>query len=1016
MSRLCFIVVGSIQDFHTPQYAPLQGVAVTGVIHDAVAEYTLVQTYKNPVQDAAVEAAYTFPLYEGAAVVKFEAEVDGRKIIGKVREKSAAKKEYQEAVSAGKTASLLDQEKPDVFQTSIGNIPPGKTISIRITLVSEIKQDAGENQVRFVLPTTVAPRYGAIGFFGNPITPPPDSSAKLSINMSCAMSKPITSVQSPSHTIEVHLGTTDTVDPAHISTFNPNQARVTLTVDSLLDCDLVIVINSLGLDQPRALVERHPSHGTHAIALTFQPRFALQPLRTSEMIFLVDRSGSMMGTQIKQAGEALELFLRSIPFENHYFNIVGFGSNHNFLFPTSVEYTEDSLKKAVHYAQTIQANMGGTEIANAFFEVFQRRRRNVPTQIFLLTDGMVWDAEQLTKSIIEAVDDGARNNSPVRVFTLGVGNAVSHHLIESVARAGGGYAQLVLENERMEKKVLNMLKAGLTPSVTNASVQWSDCTADDFVLVDGVDSVDQDEQNDIKPHINLYSESPLVVSPSSSGSNPPPEISLAIQQAPFKIPILCRGARFTIYAILSPTSPLPKELVLSGDSPDGLVELRVKLDSVVEGETMLHSLAARTLVRDLEEGSSHIHALGKPLTARDEQMLKSLGVHVAPAKGQKPPILPLSFSHVAQITKQKIVDIGVTYSLSTQHTSWVAIDEEGTLSSHEVPTVADQSPQLQPSQTLGLVGRGKMRCAPPKSLFGRFASYQSLAASPSVFGNAQPALGSAPPGFGLSQSTFGSAQAFQSSLFGAQNATPEAGGPSLFGGASNQSPVSAFGSAQPAFGSSPAGFGLSQSTFGSAQPFQTSVFGAQSATPEAGGPSLFGGASNQSPVSAFGSAQPAFGSSPPAFGSAQPAFGSAQPFSGFQQMQQQQSSRNLDDGEASDLADDPHARLRALLQHQSFDGLFPLAPSIAALFNTVVDKLKEMLGEIRQHCTGSVQLTEKQWESIWATCLAVEFMKSKLTELEDEWELVVDKAEQRVKSLLQNSEDHALFQASAKTL
>jgi len=146
-----------------------------------------------------MEAVYVFPLYEGVAVSGFEAEVDGRKIVGRVQERAPARKEYDEAVQAGKVTSLLEQERPDVFQASIGNIPPGQEISIRLTLVQEIKQDADENHLRFVLPSTIVPRYGASPMRALNV----DSSASvLAVSISCAMSKPVTSIQSPSHTIQ----------------------------------------------------------------------------------------------------------------------------------------------------------------------------------------------------------------------------------------------------------------------------------------------------------------------------------------------------------------------------------------------------------------------------------------------------------------------------------------------------------------------------------------------------------------------------------------------------------------------------------------------------------------------------------------------------------------------------------------------------------------------------------------------------------------------------------------------
>ena len=107
--------------------APLQSVCATGIVRDSVAQFTLAQTFVNPHKDVGIEAVYEFPLYEGVAVRGFKAEVDGRKMVGRVQEKVAARKEFKEAVEEGKIASLLEQERPDVFQTSVGNIPPGTT-------------------------------------------------------------------------------------------------------------------------------------------------------------------------------------------------------------------------------------------------------------------------------------------------------------------------------------------------------------------------------------------------------------------------------------------------------------------------------------------------------------------------------------------------------------------------------------------------------------------------------------------------------------------------------------------------------------------------------------------------------------------------------------------------------------------------------------------------------------------------------------------------------------------------
>ena len=1029
MGRLDFVVVGSgVQQL---QAAPLRGVVATGVIRDAMVQYTVVQTYVNPLRDDYIEGVYKFPLYEGAAVAGFEAEVDGRKVVGKVREKVEAGEEYQEAVRDGKTASLLEQETPDVFQAHLGNIPPGKTISIRITLVSEIKQDAGESQVRFVLPTAVAPRSGSSSFSfsgagftsWNPNPPVSVCAPKLSVNMACAMSKPITSVQSPSHTIEVHVGANEIVTSANRSyAFDPNRARVSLTEDSLLDRDLVIIVQSLGQDEPRVLVERHPTEQTHAVSLTFQPRFRVRPLRASELVFLVDSSSrSLFGSHTDRIGEALELFLRYIPFQNHYFNVIV--PCQHALFPTSVEFDAESLTEGVQHARAMQASGGGTDIASAIQEVCQRRRRDVPLQIFVLTDGKISKFDQLRRVISNAVDDGERSNHPFRVFCLGVGDSISHHQIESVARAGGGCAHVVMARERMEKKVASLLQAALTPPITHTVIQWTDSIVDTFVTVagdqEGADhDLDHLNQNPGESPINLFSE--LASPPGISQTNPLlPEISPAIHQAPFKLPVVCPGVRFTVYAILSPTTPLPTEVVLRGISPDGPVELRVKIESVVDSETMLHSLAARAVVRDLEEASSPFHALRKMLTPHEADKLQHLGVSVAQREDQtgrnRSDFLPLSFNHVAEITKQQMVDIGVRYGLSTKYTSWVAVDEEGPRNVKEVrPYIVNVFGHATPASLFGAPlsasSSGGVLAQTAANLFGRFTPALGTQSQDPSFGSATFGSSLALAYDGTPAPAFGQTQA---SPFGAMQA-PAFGGTQAPAFGATQAP--AFGATQaPLFGApQPAAFGAASLRggcgFGQAQ---GSALGAskaetrQVASPFSSSTSLFGSTSvPQAP--SFGGGLWAYSSSP-----------------GFHEIKPQQLEVETDDprqrqvlrvehDQAATSSTDPHTRttLQSLVQYQSLDGLFPLVPAIAALFNTSVDILRTKLGKLRMQCTGLVVLAEEQWEAIWATVLVVEFIKSR--ELQDEWQLIAEKAERQVESLLKNSEHVAHFKVAAK--
>ncbi|TPX65971.1 hypothetical protein SpCBS45565_g04775 [Spizellomyces sp. 'palustris'] len=630
------------------QPAKLTHVNAVATVRDSVASVLVEQRYCNSFNEAAADAVYIFPLYEEAAVCDFEVEIDGRKARGEVKEKEEAKRDFQKAVDESKLSSLLESHAADVFQTSIGNIPAGKIVTVRLRYISELKGDAQADQLRLVLPTTIAPRYnpGSIPHPAEAGSQP--AGTLLNISVRCEMTYPILSVKSPSHSMEISLGGDDESQPR-----DPCKAGGRFISDTFLNGDFVFLVKAKGVDEPHCVAEPHPTEGTNALALTLSPRFALTEIRTSELVFIIDRSGSMQGRQIEQAKTALQLFLRSIP-HGHFFNIVSFGSTHASLFQTSYEYTEENLGHALRAVGNMQANMGGTEIASALSAVLKNRNKKMPMQIFVLTDGEVTNVNEVIKLVESAVSDAQERKEPfVRAFSLGVGDAVSHHLVEGLSRAGQGFAQFVLSNERMEEKVVKMLKAALIPPITNLRISWVEAKSvdDDFEIVNpSTETTTASSEKESQPSvISLFSPNPLT-------SKPPPPLSIPdlkrdIQTAPFRIPPLFPGFRFVTYAILAPTIQIPSKVLLTGSTPDGPVELEVpvvRLSSA--GDTpMVHILAARKLIQDLEEGRSWIGPF-----------LEKKGFVVVPES----------------VIKQEVARLGVHYRLASKHTSWIAIDEE----------------------------------------------------------------------------------------------------------------------------------------------------------------------------------------------------------------------------------------------------------------------------------------------------------------------------------------------------
>eukprot|EP01102_Stenamoeba_stenopodia_P005493 TRINITY_DN1620_c0_g1_i1.p1 TRINITY_DN1620_c0_g1~~TRINITY_DN1620_c0_g1_i1.p1 ORF type:complete len:951 (-),score=170.99 TRINITY_DN1620_c0_g1_i1:160-3012(-) len=679
MTRLC----GLYTSADAP--VPLEGVHVEAKIVDMVAEVNVLQFYAN-MESVPIEAKYIFPLDSNSAVCDFQADINGKIIQGKVKEKEQAKAEYNAAIQRGDGAYLLEQEKADIFQVSVGNIPASTRVNIKITYVVELDSDG--DFVRFTLPTTVAPRYTPAGNATTTYTttysthPPyvclpyyrpwwdlwcdcgfhwkryyhrlverpcvhapthaittytPDPSATpviadvnasqrrdvpyaLSMYLQLEMPSEIEEVVSATHGIQT---TQESAKIANIMFVNDSEA---------MDKDIVVKIRTRDSHQPRAVLEEGDliEGGTNigrAAMVTLVPQFVLNDIN-AEFIFIVDRSGSMSGTKMNQTKNALDLFLRALP-PNCYFNIIGFGSSYQKLFEGSQPYTEKNVATADSHIRSISADLGGTELMGPLREVYsQKGVSDYSRQIFVLTDGEVSNTEEVVRLVVE----NHKRNKDWRLFTIGVGSSVSHALVGGMARGGGGTVQIIGDGERLEPKVMAQLKQALQPALTNVRIDWgvtSNTSAPATV-------------NTPTTSFNVSAQVGCLIGHRTEEQKP---TSTAVRddliyQAPYNVPPIFSGKRFIVYAFLHPTA-IPQQIVVNADSPDGPLNLTLRIERT-SGATV-QRLAARSLIRDLEEGTSHLHSQ----TLRPEESK----------------------------VKQEIISLGVKYSLASKHTSFIAIED-----------------------------------------------------------------------------------------------------------------------------------------------------------------------------------------------------------------------------------------------------------------------------------------------------------------------------------------------------
>jgi hypothetical protein len=563
-----------------------------------------------------------------------------------VKEREKGKTQFKEAVERGETAGLLEQSTPDVFSTNLGNIPAGGTVRVEIEYIMELKHDAEVDGLRFTIPTSIAPRYGVapsgVGAYHE--TAGTKGGNRMKISVQVTMPSHVRSISSSSHTISAHLGSH--IEDAPDDIFDPKRALAKLSQTSTeLDKDFVLIVKCSDLSSPRALLEVHPTiPDSKALMVTLVPKFTLPPGPKPEIVFVVDRSGSMMH-RMEPLKSSLGVFLKSLPL-GVKFNICSFGSTYSFLWNTSQSYSAESLEQAQRHVASMEANCGGTEILQPVKAAVTMRHADLSLEIMVLTDGEVWHPDGLYRYIEEATADG-----DVRLFTLGIGQDVSHALVEGMARVGRGFAQIVSdEKEGMEGKVVRMLRGGLSAHIKDYRLEWEGKPSDEELAQQSTSS-EQTAAPKAKK-ISLFDMN-ADTEPPISFSALPDFIVPTVLQAPYKIPPLFPFSRSTAYVILSSQVPAPSSVWLRGTTPTGdELELEINVQHVKDNGETIHQLAGRKILQELEEGTGYLHS-GK------------YGVDKKVNSGT-----------FEEWVKREGVRVGIKYGLASKWTSFLAVTKK----------------------------------------------------------------------------------------------------------------------------------------------------------------------------------------------------------------------------------------------------------------------------------------------------------------------------------------------------
>ncbi len=428
----------------------LESVEVQASLTGLYSNVAVSQSYKN-LEDVNIEAVYTFPLPLDAVLLELVLELNGKRLRGMVQPKTEAEDRYEDAIDEGDSAILLQQLEPGVFTLNVGNILPNEQAVVRFRY-AQLHRWQGDS-LRFYLPTTIAPRYGDPLASGMAPHQAPEYALSAEHGFSLVVR------------IEGALATADFDCPSHpvaVSTSDGIREISLLGGSDLLDRDFVLVVKEPAESAVEGLWALDDKE--YVALASFHPQFSEDVPESPRCVKLVvDCSGSMGGDSIAQAKVALREII-SLLKPNDYFNLITFGSTFNLLFSEPVIANKDNVRVAAHFVEQIDATMGGTEIGAALTAAYLCGKIvSLSADLLLITDGEVWNHEQIVKDALK---------SGHRIFSVGVGSAVSEAFVRRIAEATSGACELVSPRENMSERIVRHFQRIDQPKAKSVHIEW----------------------------------------------------------------------------------------------------------------------------------------------------------------------------------------------------------------------------------------------------------------------------------------------------------------------------------------------------------------------------------------------------------------------------------------------------------------------------------------------------------------------------------------------------------------
>ncbi len=447
---------------------------LTGMVASVQVEQIFTNSY-----DERIEAIYTFPLPSDSAVHDMTMKIGERTIHSLVKRREEAQQMYQQARQSGQQAGLLEQERPNIFTTSVANIDPGDEVRIQITYLQQLPYDDGGFSLRF--PMVVAPRY----IPGTPTGKQHDGWAPDTTNVSDAsrITPPVLKPETrPGYNITLSVDVDSGLPIQHLecashqismSELGPSRYHIELArEDEIPNKDFVLEYRLAGQQPQATVLTAKTEDGTGYFMLMAMPPidYVISDIHPKDITFIIDTSGSMSGAKIEQAKNALRALVHGLNPQDA-FNIIRFSNDFSSFSSSPVPFTQESVDRADAYIDQLRAQ-GGTEMLPPLLHALKQPRDDarLPLVVFL-TDAQVGNETQILQAIQKHLGNA-------RLYSLGVDVAPNDYLLRKMAELGRGTAEFVLPSQNLEEVLARFQNRIASPVLTDVQVDWSNTTAD----------------------------------------------------------------------------------------------------------------------------------------------------------------------------------------------------------------------------------------------------------------------------------------------------------------------------------------------------------------------------------------------------------------------------------------------------------------------------------------------------------------------------------------------------------